>query len=64
MQLTPYFKRRFLATKESLYPSTETVLKGMAQAFFFVKNALFLRTEMDNLRSNLTEIWTCSVSSA
>jgi hypothetical protein len=35
-----------------------------AQSFYFVKNDLFLRTEMVNLRSKLTRSWTCFVSIA
>jgi hypothetical protein len=50
------FERRlsiqFVRKKEKQFFS-----KGMTQPFFFfVKNGLFLRTEMDNLRSNLIRI--------
>jgi hypothetical protein len=42
----------------------KTFPKGRAQPFFSVKNDLFLRTEINNLRSNLTRIWMCLVSIA
>jgi hypothetical protein len=40
------------------------VFQRDGSALFFVKHDLFLRIEMDNLRSNLARIWTCFVSIA
>jgi hypothetical protein len=43
---------------------TQNVFQGDGSTLFSVKNDLFFRNEIDNLRSNLTRIWTCFVSIA
>jgi hypothetical protein len=43
---------------------TKSFSRAWLNTFFLEKNASFLRTEINNLRSNLTRIWTCFVSIA
>jgi hypothetical protein len=57
------FERR-LSVQFERKKKNKTFSKGMAQPAFFVKNDLFLRTEIDNLLSNFTRTWICFVSTA
>jgi hypothetical protein len=57
------FERR-LSTQFGRKKENKKFFTGMTKRFFFVKNALFLKSEMDNMHSNLTRIRTYFVTIA
>jgi hypothetical protein len=63
VQVVVKFERR-LSIRFGRKKGHKTFPKGMTPPFVSVKNDLFLRTEIENLRSNLTRIYTCFVSIA
>jgi hypothetical protein len=53
-----------LSTQFERKKEKQKVFHRHGSKLFLVKNAPFLRTEMDNLRSNFIRIWTYVVSIA